>query len=113
VQPADHSEHDSDHAQARASEAVEDLANAWEGDLRSSGLDPQSFALVQLASLAALDASPAAWLFHLGSPGAPQIDAPRARAALLAIAPIIGSAHAISASGRAVAAIEARRSIST
>ena len=113
MQPADHSEHDSDHAQARASEAVEDLANAWEGDLRSSGLDPQSFALVQLASLAALDASPAARLFHLGSPGAPQIDAPRARAALLAIAPIIGSAHAISASGRAVAAIEARRSIST
>ena len=64
-----------------------------------SGLDEQSYNLVRLAALVAMDAAPVSYLVNLEMAAESGITLDQARGTLVAIAPIVGSARVASAAG--------------
>jgi hypothetical protein len=64
-----------------------------------SGLDEQSYNLVRLAALVAMNAAPVSYLINLELAAEAGITLDQARGTLVAIAPIVGSAHVASAAG--------------
>jgi hypothetical protein len=64
-----------------------------------SGLDPQTFMLVRMAALAAMDAAPASWLMNIAVSGEAGIDPESILGTLIAISPVIGTARVVSAAG--------------
>ena len=81
------------------------LVRMTEGSLAASGLDPQIFMLVRVAALATLDAAPASWLVNLKVGGEAGLTPERIVGALVAIAPVIGTARVVSAAGGIVRAL--------
>ena len=81
------------------------LRHMTEGTFQESGLDPETFMLVRMAALAALDAAPASWLVNLKGSSEVDIDPEHIVGALVAIAPVIGTARVVSAASSAVRAI--------
>ncbi len=81
------------------------LARMLEGSSEGSGLDPETFILVRLAALSALDAAPASWLVNLAVGKQLGIPAERAIGTLIAIAPLVGTARVVSAAGSIVRAL--------
>jgi 4-carboxymuconolactone decarboxylase len=88
---------------------LETLAAMTVDTFERSGLDPQTYLLVRLAALIAMDAAPASYLMHLGAAqelgvrveeGEPGIPLEKLQAALVAIAPVVGSARVVSAAGK-------------
>ncbi len=72
-----------------------------------SGLDPQTFMLVRLAALAALDAAPASWLMNLAvGREAVGLGPDLTLGTLIAIAPVIGTARVVSAAGNMLKALK-------
>ena len=65
----------------------------------ASGLDPQTFMLVRMAALAALDAAPASWLMNMTVGGEAGLAPEQLLGTLIAIAPVIGTARVVSAAG--------------
>jgi hypothetical protein len=99
-----------------AQEVLEAIANGdWgvrdqlkrmvEGSFEESGLDPETFMLVRVASLAAIDAAPASWLVNLKVGKELGIPPDKAIGTLIAIAPVIGSARIVSAAGNIAKAL--------
>jgi hypothetical protein len=88
---------------------LESLKHMTEGSFRESGLDPDTFVLLRIASLAAIDASTASWIANLRVAGAVDLDPERVVGALVAIAPVIGTARVVSAAGSAMKAIAIHR----
>jgi 4-carboxymuconolactone decarboxylase len=84
---------------------LDQLARMTEGSFEGSGLDAETFLLVRLAALSAMDAAPASWLVNLAVGKQLGIPAERAIGTLIAIAPVVGTARVVSAAGSIVRAL--------
>ena len=69
-------------------------------------LAPDALLLVRLAALAAVDASPASYLLHIGPAAEAGITIEDAQNVLVAVAPIIGTARVVSAAINIAEALE-------
>ena len=67
--------------------------------LERSGLDAETYLLVRLAALVAMDAPPVSYLITLGVAEEAGLTAEKAQAVLVAIAPVVGSARVTAAAG--------------
>ncbi|HEY7269085.1 MAG TPA: carboxymuconolactone decarboxylase family protein [Dehalococcoidia bacterium] len=65
-----------------------------------SGLDEQTYALVRLAALVAMDAAPVSYLLNLGAAEEIGVPIEKIQGTLVAIAPVVGSARVASAAGK-------------
>jgi hypothetical protein len=81
------------------------LATMTAASIEASSLDPQTFMLVRIAALAAVDAPSISYLMNLEVAGELEIDADQVRGVLAAIAPIVGTARIASATGRIAEAL--------
>ena len=81
------------------------LANMTAASIDASGLDQQSFMLVRLAALVAVDAPPASYLLNLGAASELGIDEEQVRGVLAAVAPIVGTTRVVSATGNIARAL--------
>jgi 4-carboxymuconolactone decarboxylase len=81
------------------------LASMTADSVAVSSLDPQSLMLVRLAALVAVDAPTASYLLNLGPAADAGIDADQVRGVLTAVAPIVGTARVVSATGTIVDAL--------
>jgi len=84
---------------------VEVLARMHEGVLEATGLDPETFQLVQIAALAAVDGCPVSWLAHLEAADEIELDLEKILGTLMAIAPIVGTPRVVAAGARIVHAM--------
>jgi hypothetical protein len=64
-----------------------------------SGLDAETYLLVRLAALVAMDAAPVSYLITLGAGADAGLTVEKAQAVLVAIAPVVGSARVTAAAG--------------
>ena len=62
--------------------------------------------LVRIAALVAVDAPPVSYLLNLGAADEVGLDAERIRGVLAAVAPIVGTARVVSATGKIVEALD-------
>jgi alkylhydroperoxidase/carboxymuconolactone decarboxylase family protein YurZ len=67
--------------------------------LERSGLDDETYLLVRLAALVAMDAPPMSYAITFGAAAESGLTAEKAQAVLVAIAPIVGSARVTAAAG--------------
>ena len=67
-----------------------------------SGLDAETYLLVRLAALVAMDAAPVSYLITLGAGADAGLTIEKAQAVLVAIAPVVGSARVTAAAGAIV-----------
>jgi alkylhydroperoxidase/carboxymuconolactone decarboxylase family protein YurZ len=73
--------------------------------LERSGLDAETYLLVRLAALVAIDAAPMSYAITLGAAAEAGLTAEKAQAVLVAIAPVVGSARVTAAAGAIVRAV--------
>lgn len=73
--------------------------------LALSSLDPQSYMLVRLAALVAVDAPPASYLANLSLAADMGLTREDVQGVLTAIAPIVGSPRLVAAAGNALRAL--------
>lgn len=78
------------------------LMRMQEGSLEESGLDAETFMLVRMAALTALDAAPASWMINLKVSGEAGMSPELVVGTLIAIAPVVGSARIVSAASSIV-----------
>jgi alkylhydroperoxidase/carboxymuconolactone decarboxylase family protein YurZ len=81
------------------------LATMTAESIEASSLDPQALMLVRIAALVAVDAPPASYLMNLGAAGEVGLEAEKVRGVLAAVAPIVGTARVMSATGKIVRAL--------
>ena len=67
-----------------------------------SGLDSETYLLVRLAALVAMDAAPVSYLITLGAAADSGLSIEKMQAVLVAIAPVVGSARVTAAAGAIV-----------
>src|SRR3954462_6832247 len=67
-----------------------------------SGLDAETYLLVRLAVLVAMDAAPVSYLITLGAAADTGLNVEQTQAVLVAIAPVVGSARVTAAAGAIV-----------
>jgi 4-carboxymuconolactone decarboxylase len=70
-----------------------------------SGLDPETYLLVRLAALVAMDAAPVSYLITLGASADTGLTVEKMQAVMVAIAPVVGSARVTAAAGAIVRGI--------
>ena len=73
--------------------------------LERSNLDPNTYVLVRLAALVAMDAAPVSYAITLGVAADSDVTVEQAQSVLVAIAPLVGSARVASAAGAIVRAV--------
>lgn len=76
---------------------LEAMAQMQLGALERSGLDEETYLLVRLAALVATDAGPASYRAQLRAAGHSRLSMAKMLGALVAIAPVVGSARVFSA----------------
>lgn len=76
------------------------LTDTHKGAGDVSKLDAETYQLVQIAALAAIDGSPVSWLFHIGAAEDTHLDLEKVIDTLVAIAPIIGTPRVVSAGAK-------------
>ena len=81
------------------------LASMTADSIEASSLDAQTLAIARIAALIAVDAAPASYLANLTVAGELDVDAEQVRGVLCAVAPIVGTARIISATGNIVRAL--------
>jgi 4-carboxymuconolactone decarboxylase len=81
------------------------LARMTADSVTASNLDAQTLMLVRIAALAAVDAQPISYLLNLEAAAESGVDADQVRGVLAAIAPIVGTARVVSATGSIVEAL--------
>jgi 4-carboxymuconolactone decarboxylase len=81
------------------------LASMTADSVVASSLDPRSLMLVRLAALVAVDAPTASYLLNLEPAADAGINAEQVRGVLTAVAPIVGTARVVSATGTIVEAL--------
>ncbi len=85
---------------------VLDLLGAMTADsVAASSLEPQALMLVRIAALASVDAPPASYLLNLAAASDAGLSADDVRGVLTAIAPIVGTARVMSATGSIIEAL--------
>jgi 4-carboxymuconolactone decarboxylase len=67
--------------------------------VEASNLDPDTLMLVRIAALVAIDAPPASYLMNLGAASELGIGEEEVRGVLAAVAPIVGTARVVAATG--------------
>jgi hypothetical protein len=75
------------------------LARMTSDSLEASTLDSTTLMLTRIAALVAVNAPPASYLLNLGAASELGINIDQVRGVLLAIAPIVGTTHVMSAAG--------------
>ncbi len=83
---------------------LETIAQMHLDTLERSGLDERTYFLVRLAALVALNAPPASYLVNIGAAVDAGVGPEEMRGALVAIAPVVGSARVVAAAGNALRA---------
>jgi alkylhydroperoxidase/carboxymuconolactone decarboxylase family protein YurZ len=79
---------------------VLDLLSRMTADsMVSAGLDAKSLMLVRFAALVAVGAPPASYLANLAAADAAELDPEQLRGVLAAVAPIVGTARVVAATG--------------
>jgi 4-carboxymuconolactone decarboxylase len=73
--------------------------------LERSGLDDETYLLVRLAALVALDAAPVSYAVTIGAAAETGVTMEKAQSVLVAIAPLVGSARITAAAGAIVRAV--------
>ncbi|HET7338911.1 MAG TPA: carboxymuconolactone decarboxylase [Candidatus Dormibacteraeota bacterium] len=73
--------------------------------IAATDLDARTLMLVRFAALVGVDAPPASYLMNLAAAKEVGIDEKAARDVLIAIAPIVGTPHVVSALGKIVRAL--------
>jgi len=81
------------------------LSDMYNGVRDGSGLDQETYELVQIAALVAVDASAVSWLLHLGAAEESDLDLDKVLGTLVAIAPIVGTPRVVSAGAKIVRAV--------
>ena len=81
------------------------LASMTADSATASSLDAQTLMLVRIAALAAVDAPPVSYMLNLEAAAASGVGADQIRGVLAAIAPIVGTARVVSATGSIVEAL--------
>ncbi|HXV34459.1 MAG TPA: hypothetical protein VD769_10660 [Gaiellaceae bacterium] len=85
---------------------VLDLLGKMTADsIEASSLDAEALVLARIAALVAVDAPPASYMLNLGAASELGIDAERIQGVLAAIAPIVGTARIVAATGNIVRAL--------
>ena len=74
-----------------------------------SGLDDRTYLLVRIAALVAIDASAASYLVNLTVADEVGVTADDVRGVLIALAPLVGSARALSGADKALTALATAR----
>ena len=82
------------------------LASMTAESIAASSLDPDELMLVRIAALVAVDAPPISYLLNLGAAGEVGLDVEQIRGVLAGIAPIVGTARVVSATGKIVDALD-------
>lgn len=65
-----------------------------------SGLDTETYLLVRIAALVAMDAAPSSYLLNVGAAAQNGVPLEKVQGTLVAIAPAVGSARIVSAAGK-------------
>jgi 4-carboxymuconolactone decarboxylase len=81
------------------------LSSMTAASIDASGLDPETLMLVRIAALVAIDAPPASYMMNLGIASEFDVDAEKVRDVLAAVAPIVGTARIVSATGNIMKAL--------
>jgi alkylhydroperoxidase/carboxymuconolactone decarboxylase family protein YurZ len=76
---------------------LDTLADMTADSISRCGLDADELILVRLAALAAVEAQPVSYLAHVGPSVEAGVTTERVEDVLMAIAPIIGTAHVMTA----------------
>ena len=85
---------------------VLDLLGSMTADsVAASSLEPQALMLVRIAALASVDAPAASYLLNLAAAADAGVSADDVRGVLTAIAPIVGTARVMSATGNIIEAL--------
>jgi 4-carboxymuconolactone decarboxylase len=82
------------------------LKDMTAASLDATNLDEQTLMLVRIAALVAVDAPSMSYLLNLGAAGEVGLDPERIRGVLAAVAPIVGTARVVSATGKIVDALD-------
>src|SRR5215212_11459419 len=72
--------------------------------MEHSGLDAQTYVLVRVAALVAMDAAPVSYVMNLGMAADVGVTLEDVQGALIAIAPVVGTARVASAAGKVLRA---------
>jgi alkylhydroperoxidase/carboxymuconolactone decarboxylase family protein YurZ len=91
---------------------METLVRMHSGVQAASGLDDRTYVLVRVAALAALGASADSFLANFTIADELGVTAEEVRGVLVALAPLIGSARAVTAAGHSMQAIDKAARIS-
>jgi hypothetical protein len=76
------------------------IGTMTEASIEQSGLDSKTFMMVRFAALIGVDAPPASYLMNLAAGQEVGLDVDTAREVLVAVAPIVGTPHVVSALGK-------------
>lgn len=79
---------------------LETLTQMTVNTLERSGLDAETYMLVRIAALVAMDAAPVSYLLNLGAANELGVPMEKVQGTLVAVAPIVGSARVVSAAGQ-------------
>jgi 4-carboxymuconolactone decarboxylase len=79
---------------------LERLAEMTLDTLKRSGLPDETYMLVRIAALVAMDAAPVSYLVNVGTAMDAGVPPERVQGTLVAIAPVVGSARIVSAAGK-------------
>ena len=93
-------------AQVSETPVLDLLASMTADSIEAANLEPETLMLVRIAALVAVDAPPASYLMNLGVASELDIDVEKLRGVLAAVAPIVGTARVVSATGKIVRALE-------
>jgi 4-carboxymuconolactone decarboxylase len=72
-----------------------------------SGLDEETYLLLRIAALVAMDAAPASYLLNVGAAGEIGVPLEKVQGTLVAVAPVVGSARIVSAASHIAEAFQA------
>ena len=86
--------------------SLDTLQSFIEATLKDSGLDPQTYMLVRVAALVAMDAAPASWLMNIEASGEAGLAPETILGTLIALAPVVGTARIVSAAANIMQAFE-------
>ncbi|WP_236790927.1 carboxymuconolactone decarboxylase family protein [Amycolatopsis sp. GM8] len=85
---------------------LESLVEMNLDSMERSELDPDTYVLVRLAALVAMDAAPVSYLMTLALGQGTDLTLEQAQDVLVAIAPVVGSARVSAAAGNLLRALE-------
>lgn len=83
---------------------LETLTHMTVGTLERSGLDEDTYMMVRMAALIATDAAPVSYLVNMGMAKDAGMDLDRVVGAMVAVAPVVGTARVASAASKMVQA---------